>query len=109
MRISDPAIAPCDFFDTSNACPLTFFNNAHIRAGFMQRRKCPGIEPGGSARQYFYREFAATLVLVVDASDFKFAARTRLELSRNVDDVVVVEVQTRYGEVRLGVSWLFFN
>ena len=68
-----------------------------------------GVEPGVAAAHGLDVEFVAREVGFVDVGDLELTARRRLDLLRDIDDVLVVEVEARHGEVGLRRGWLFLE
>ena len=60
-----------------------------------------GIEPGKSPAQRLHEEIAPAEILVVDTGDLELAPRGRLHVSRDLHDVVVVEIKPRHRVVGL--------
>ena len=67
------------------------------------------VKPGVAAAHGLDVELVAREVGLVDVGDLELTARRRLDLLRDSDDVLVVEVKTRHGKVGLRRGWLFLE
>ena len=77
------------------------FEHLDELAGFEQRIMRAGVEPRGAAAEVNQSRGAVLDVDVVQIGDLEFAAQRRFKGLRDLDDVIVVEVQPRDGKVRL--------
>ena len=68
-----------------------------------------GIEPGVAAAHSLDVELAAREVGLVDVSNLEFTTGRWLYRLRDIDDVLIVEIETRHREIRLWLSWLFLE
>ena len=68
-----------------------------------------GVEPGVAAAHGLDVKLVAREVGLVDVGDLELAARRRLDLFCDIDDVLVVKVKARHGEVGLWRGWLFLE
>lgn len=68
-----------------------------------------GIEPGVAAAHGLDVELVAREVGLVDVGDLEFTARRWLYRLGDIDDVLIVEIKTRHGEIRLWLGWLFLE
>ena len=67
------------------------------------------IEPGEAARESPDLELPVLEELLVDGGDFELAARGGLDASRDVDDLVGVEIKTYDGIIGLGLPGLLLD
>ena len=67
------------------------------------------IEPGEAAREGPDLELPVLEELLVDGGDFELAARGGLDASRDVDDLVGVEIKTYDGIIGLGLPGLLLD
>ena len=70
---------------------------------------CSGIKPGKPAPQSFHLERSPAKVLVVDRGDLDLASGRRLYVCRDVNDIVVIEIQARHRIVGLRVLRLLLD
>ena len=68
-----------------------------------------GVQPGEAAAQGFYMEGTPAEVFVVDAGDLDLAAGGGFYVFGYFYDIVVIEVEARYGVVGLGIYGLFLD
>jgi len=69
----------------------------------------PGVQPGIAATQPLHMQIAALEVHIVDGGDLQFAARRRLDVGRNIDNVVVVEIKAGDRPIGFRLLRLFLN
>ncbi|MNN68936.1 hypothetical protein D3C81_1846820 [compost metagenome] len=69
----------------------------------------PGIKPGKTTPQQFDREFSILKIHLVNRRDLEFTTFRRLHPFRIINNVTVVEIESRYGPVRFRIFWLFFK
>ena len=62
---------------------------------------CPGIKPGKSASENLDKQVAAFQIGPVYVGDLQFATRRRFQGCRDVEYVVVVEIEPGHRNVRL--------
>ena len=98
--VVDEAHPPGDFFGHADLEPLPTFDGPYVVAGVQQRVESSGVQPGSAARQHFDRQPALVEVPLIDLGDLVFATRRFPQRARDLDDLVVVEVQTRHRIVR---------
>ena len=68
-----------------------------------------GIQPGGTAAHALHPQRAALQIDIVDIGDLQLAARRRFDLLGNLDHIVVVEIETGDGVVRLRLGRFLLN
>jgi hypothetical protein len=74
-----------------------------------ERLEGPGVQPRRAPVEHGDVQGAATQVLRIDRGDLELAPVTGLEVPRDLDDVVVVEVQTGDGVAALGLLRLLLD
>ena len=80
---------------------LPAFDGADVVAGVQQRVERAGVQPRRAAGEHLDRQPALVQVDLVDLGDLVLAARRGFQRPRDLDDVVVIEVQARHRVVRL--------
>ena len=68
-----------------------------------------GIEPCKAASEDFDAQIALFEIDAVEVGDLQLAACGRLQRARDVDDLIVVVIESRYSLARFGLLGLFFN
>ena len=109
LLCSDPAIAIGDLFRAGDFKALTVFDGLDELGGFDQRVVGAGIEPGITTAHDFNVELVLLEVDLVDGGDFQFTTSRGLDRFGDVDDLVVVEVETGDGITALRLSGLLFD
>ncbi len=94
-----PAVFVGDLLQAGDLESLAGFDRADEVCGVEHAVVRAGVQPGVAALEHFHVELAAPQVFVVHGGDLKLAACGRLDVFRDVDDVVVVEIQPRDGVV----------
>lgn len=77
--------------------PLALFDRAHVGARVQQRIERAGVQPRGTSRKLLDRQPALVEIGTIHVGDLEFTAVRRLEPRRDLDHVVVVEVQAWNG------------
>ncbi len=95
LLVRDPAPPPGDLLGNADLQALPPFQRAHEIAGVQQRVERAGVQPGRAADHLLDRQPAPVEVDPVDVGDLVLTARRFLQALGDLDDVVVVEVQTR--------------
>jgi len=106
---SDIAFVVGDFFEAGDLQTLTVFDCGDKIAGLKQALMGARIEPGNAPAQHFHLEPAATQVFPVDIRYFELAAQRRLQLTGNVNHVIIIEIEPRDGIVRLRLAGFFLD
>lgn len=105
----DVAFIVGDFLDAGDLEPLAVFNRgdevARLEKAFMGAR----IEPGHAPTQKLHLQFTLFQVFLVDVGYLQFAPRRGLQILRDIDDGVVVEIEPDNGIVGLGSRRLLFQ
>ena len=109
LRGVNEALAVGDLFNTTHLQALAALDDLHELGGLHEALEGASVEPGRAAVHDLDAELAAAQVLAVDVSDFVLAARRGLEVGGDVDDLVVVEVQSGDRVVALGLCGFFFD
>ena len=94
---TDPAFLEGDLFKASHLQALTMFNGLNVLRCFEQAFVRAGVEPGEPPSKALYTQVSTLEVGVGDVGDFQRPAGRRLDLLGDLDDVVVVKIQTRDG------------
>src|SRR5262249_16084690 len=98
-----------DFLETGDPQSLPLLENLHELARFDERGVRGGVEPSEAAAWNLDEQVAAFEIGAVDVGDLEFAAAGWLDRRRNVDDVVVVEIEAGHGEVRFRLLRLLLD
>jgi len=85
------------------------FDGFNEIAGLVQTLVGAGIEPGKAAAHDFDAEFTPFQIEAVQVGDFEFAPGRRLEVARQLNHGIVVEVEAGDRVVALGHLGLFFK
>src|ERR1035441_10655170 len=109
LRQRDEALPERRLFGTADLDARALFNRLHIRARLMQAGAGAGVQPREAARQPLHAQLAAPQILYVHRRDLQFAARRRLQVFRDADDLVVKDVKSRHGVIAFWVLRLFLN
>lgn len=104
FAVSYPALSPGDFFDAADLMSLAFFDDADVFGGLHHGGESSRVEPGGAAVEGLDLEGAGCEVVLVDSGDFELATGAWSYCLCDLDDVVVVEIQSGDGVVALRVS-----
>lgn len=98
-----------DFFEAGNLEALASLDGLDEGCGLQQGVVGTGVEPGVAAAHGLDVEFVAREVGLVDVGDLELTARRWLYRLRDVDDVLVVEIEARHGKVGLWLGWLLLE
>ena len=109
LVVVDEADPPRHFLGHADLQSLPAFDGAHVIAGVQQRVECAGVQPRGAAVEHLDRQPALVQIGLVDLGDLVFAARRLSQRPRDLDDVVVVEVQAGHRVVRLRCGRLLLD
>src|SRR5262245_40001161 len=105
----DVSHAEGDLLEARDHQTLSLFDRVNVVRRLDERVVGAGVEPGDAARQLLDVQLSAIEIRAVDVGDLELAARRRLEVRRDVDDLVVVEVQPGHRVRRLGTRRLFLE
>ena len=83
-----------DLLDAGNTQALALLEDLHEVAGLDQRLMRPGVKPGEAAPEHLDMQIAAFEIDAIDVGDFELAARRRFQRCRDVEYVVIVEIET---------------
>src|SRR5688572_17990713 len=89
-----------DLLEAGDHQPLALLDRLHEVRRLDERRVRAGVEPGGAAGQTLDVQLAAPEVLLHDLDDFELAARRRLQRGRDIEHLVVEEVEAGDGPGR---------
>src|SRR5438552_7370717 len=70
---------------------------------------CPGIKPCKTSTEDLHEQVSAFEISPVYVGDFQLATRRRFQGCRDVEYVVVVEIEPGYRNVRPRFGWLFLD
>jgi hypothetical protein len=79
------------------------------RGRYIADARRSGIQPGEATAQHFDEKVAAFHVDPVDVGDLEFAARRGLERCRDIDDIVVVEIQPGHRDIGFWLERLLLD
>src|SRR5947209_2764497 len=88
-----------DLLDAGDAQALALLEDLHEVAGFDQRLVRAGVEPGKAAAEHLDMQVAAFEIGAVDVGDLELAARRRLQRCRDLEHIVIVEIEAGRGDV----------
>src|ERR1700677_2516652 len=81
---------------------LTLFDGLHVSRSLVQTAAGAGIEPGKAAAEAMDVKLAEAKIGDVDIGDFQFAAGGRAKVFGDIDDLPVINIQTRDGVIAAG-------
>jgi hypothetical protein len=102
-------ISQSDFFEAGDFETLAAFDDADEFRGFHERFVRAGVEPGGATAELFDMERSGFEIAAVEVGDLEFATGGGLEIGRDLDSAVVVEIEAGNSEIRLGIFWFFLQ
>ena len=105
----DVAHAIGNLFEAGNLEALAGLDGLDEGCSLQQGVVRAGIEPGVAAAHGLDVELVAREVGLVDVGDLELTAGRRLYCLRDIDDVLVVEIEASHGEIRLWLGWLFLE
>lgn len=105
----DVAHAVSDLFEAGDLEALAGLDGLDEGCGLQQRVVRAGIEPGIAAAHGLDVELVAREVGLVDVSNLEFTTGRWLYRLRDIDDILVVEIESRHGEIRLRLGWLLIE
>src|SRR5262245_14598070 len=92
--LAEPAAVIGDFLDTGDLQSLPTLDRLDEVGCLEQRLMRTGVEPGIAAAERYDLQLALPQVLEIDVGNLELAARGGLELRGDVDNVVVVEIES---------------
>ncbi len=100
-NVSEPE---CDLFRACQARALPLLEDLDVLAGLQQRGMGSCVEPSEAAAHDLDEKLSLLHVDAVHVGDLELAPRRRLDRSRNVGDLIVIEIQPsdRVAGFRLG-------
>ena len=97
-----------DFLEAADHQALPLLDRLDEVRRLHERLVRAGVEPRDAAPETLDAQLSTAQILEVDVGDLELAARRRLEVVRNLDDLVVEEIQPCHRERRLrGLRLLF--
>ena len=105
----DVAHAIGNLFEAGDLEALASLDGLDKRCSLQQGVMCAGVEPGVAAAHGLDVELVAREVGLVDVGDLELTAGRWLYRLRDIDDVLIVEIEARHGEVRLWLGWLLLE
>ena len=105
----DVAHAVGNLFEACDFEALASLDGLDKGCGLQQGVVRAGIEPGVAAAHGLDVELMAREVGLVDVGDLELTACRWLYRLRDVDDVLVIEIEACHGEIRLWLGWLFLE
>lgn len=105
----DVAHAVGNLFEAGNLEALASLDGLDKGCGLQQGVVGAGVKPGVAAAHGLDVELVAREVGLVDVGDLELTACRRLYRLRDIDDVLVVEIEARHGKVGLWLGWLFLE
>lgn len=105
----DVAHAIGDFFEAGDLEALTGLDGLDEGCGLQQGVVRAGIEPGVAAAHGLDVELVAREVGLVDIGDLELTAGRWLYRLRDIDDVLIVEIETCHSKVRLRLGRLLLE
>ena len=105
----DVAHAVGDFFEAGDLEALAGLDGLDEGCGLQQGVVGAGVKPGVAAAHGLDVELVAREVGLVDVGDLELTACRWLYRLRDVDDVLIVEIEACHGEIRLRLGWLLLE
>lgn len=99
LALGDPAAVHGDLVGTADALAGALLVRLDVAGGFIERVEGTGVEPAVLVADQADFQLAQIQVGLVDAGDFDFSSRARLNALCDLDDAVVVGVQADDGVV----------
>ena len=109
LLASDVAHAVGDLFEAGDLEALARLDGLDEGGGLQQGVMGAGVEPGVAAAHGLDVELVAREVGLVDVGNLELTAGRRLYRLRDIDDILVVEIEARHGKIRLWLGWLFLE
>ena len=88
-----------NFLEAANLQTLSLLNSMNERAGVEKTFRSSCIEPGDASTEWNHLKVTTLHVLAMHVGDFQFATTSRLERRCDVNDIISVDVQTRYRQI----------
>ena len=82
-----------NLLEACNHQSLSLFDRLHIVGGLDQRIVGSGVEPSDATPKPFDVQLPALEIRSIDIRDFKLAAGRGLQPSRDIDHLIVIEIQ----------------
>ena len=98
-----------DLFETGNLEALAGLNGLDKGCGLQQGVVGAGVKPGVAAAHGLDVKLVAREVGLVDVGNLELTACRWLNRLRDVDDVLIVEIEARHGEVGLRLCGFLFK
>src|SRR6185312_1751943 len=89
---SDKSLQECKLLGTTDALALAPLKRAHKGCGLHQAIVGASVEPGKAPTHLFHAELPALQIGLVDVGDLQLAASRRLEVRRDVHDLLVIKI-----------------
>src|SRR5450830_106884 len=109
LRRIDKSFAVCNLFRARHFQALAMLYRRDKVAGLDQAFMRARIEPSVTTPHDLDIQLLALQIYPVDVSNFQFAARRWLQLGGNLDDLIIVKIQTSHRIVTLRCERLFFQ
>src|SRR5688572_4455536 len=109
LRRVDISRAEGNFLRTRDFQSLPSLDRFDEARGVLQGLVCPCVQPCHPPTENLDVQRSAAQVFPVDVGDLVFAAGRRFEVARDVEDGVVVEVESRHGKLRARADWFLFQ
>src|SRR5436190_12026594 len=94
LRLVDVAHAERNLLETPDHQSLAFLDGLNVARGLHQRLVRAGIEPRHTSGQLFDDELTVPEIRLIDIGNLELASGRRLQSRGDVDDLVVVEIET---------------
>ena len=105
----DVAHAVGDLFEAGDLEALASLDGLDEGCGLKQGVVRAGVEPGVAAAHGLDMKLVAREVGLVDVGNLELTACRRLYRLGDIDDILVVEIESRHGEIRLRLGWLLLE
>ena len=109
LAAGDVAHAVGDLFEAGDLESSAGLDGLDEGCGLQQGFVGAGVEPGIAAAHGLDVELVAREVGLVDVRDLELTTCRRLYRLGDVDDILVVEIEARHGEIRLRLGWLLLK
>ena len=109
VLLVDPALAVGNSLKAPNLQALPLLENLDVGRGLGERVERPCVEPRKAAAQRLHLQLAVLQETLVNGRNLVLATGTGLDVSRNIDNLVGIEVEAHDGVVALGLHGLLLD
>lgn len=109
LSAGNPLVRIRDFLNAGHIHTLPLLDGRYEVGSLEEAVVRAGIEPGHAAAEDFDGELSPLEVRVVDGGNLDFATRRRLHVFRDLNDGIIVKIETGNGVMRFGLHGFFFD